>query len=380
LNIEAEISESLWIAIESSYSSQNYSSAILDAVVYLSNIVRERTGLESDGVALAGSAFGGKNPKLKVNKLQTESDRNVQKGIEQIFRGIFQGIRNPRSHEKYNDNKDDADAIILFINYLLKIISESKSPFTKSEFLNKVFDPYFPDNAKYSELLVSEIPVKYRLEILINTFREKYRGASKKHRIFFQALLEKLKPDEISQLSDVISEELEQVNEESTIRETIQILPTDFWKNIKESVRIRTENILIESIKSGKYDSIKETCHSGALGTLAESLLKDFITKDDILYILLDKLGSDNKLESDYVFKYFFISLFRLLKDSEEYFQDFASEIIISGLKEGDLRFYKSVKIIKHSLNTKIIDKIQEYIDNFKAKQEAIELDDDLPF
>ena len=98
MNIETKLSESLWRGIESSYSSQNYSSAILDAVVYLSNIVREKTGLESDGVALAGSAFGGKNPKLKVNKLQTESDWNVQKGIEQIFRRIF--------HKKYG-GKDE---------------------------------------------------------------------------------------------------------------------------------------------------------------------------------------------------------------------------------------------------------------------------------
>lgn len=100
MNIETEISESLWRAIESSYSSQNYSSSILDAVFYLCNIIRERTGLESDGVALAGSAFGGKNPKLKVNKLQTNSDRNEQKGIEQLLRGIFQGIRNPEKSRK----------------------------------------------------------------------------------------------------------------------------------------------------------------------------------------------------------------------------------------------------------------------------------------
>ena len=71
MNIETKISEPLWRAIESSYSPQNYSSSILDAVFYLCNIIRERTGLESDGVALAGSAFGGKNPKLKVNKLVT---------------------------------------------------------------------------------------------------------------------------------------------------------------------------------------------------------------------------------------------------------------------------------------------------------------------
>lgn len=380
MNIETEISEPLWRAIESSYSPQNYSSSIIDAVFYLCNIIRERTGLESDGVALAGGAFGGKNPKLKVNKLQTDSDWNEQKGIEQLLRGIFQGIRNPRSHEKYNDNKDDTDAIILFVNYLLKIISKSKSPFVKSECLNKVFDSYFPDDTRYSEILVSEIPVKYRLDILIDTFREKYKGDPKKLRIFFQAMLKKLKPDEISQLSDVISEELEQIHEESSIRETIQILPPDFWKNIKESVRIRIEHILRESIVSGKYDPINKTCLSGTLGTWARSLLKTFISKNDVLSILLIKLGSDNKLESDYIFNYFSDSLFLLLKNSDEFNQDLASTIFKSGLKKGDERFYNSIKRVKSFIDTEIINEIQEHLDNFEAKEEAIVPEHDIPF
>jgi len=36
--------------------------------------IRERTGLESDGINLIGQAFGGKAPKLRVNKLVTESE------------------------------------------------------------------------------------------------------------------------------------------------------------------------------------------------------------------------------------------------------------------------------------------------------------------
>lgn len=293
--------------------------------------------------------------------------------------GYFKELEIQKSHEKYKDNKDDTDAIILFVNYLLKIISESKSPFVKSEFIKKVFDPYFPNDIRYSEILVSKIPVKYRLDILIDTFRKKHTGNPEKLRIFFQAILKKLKPDEISQLSDVISEELEQICEESSIRETIQILPPDFWKNIEESVRIRIEHILTESIESGKYDSINKTCHSGALGTWARSLLKNFLSKNHVLTRLLLNLASDNKLESDYIFSYFFDSIILLLKDSEELHQSLASTVFESGLKKGDERFYNYIKNVKSSIDTEIINDIQEHLDNFEAKEEPIP-EDDIPF
>jgi uncharacterized protein (TIGR02391 family) len=58
--------------------------------------------------------LGGKTPRLKVNRLQTESEQNVQKGIEALLRGIYQAIRNPRSHGRHADEEKDMVAIILF--------------------------------------------------------------------------------------------------------------------------------------------------------------------------------------------------------------------------------------------------------------------------
>jgi uncharacterized protein (TIGR02391 family) len=104
MNLESKIEERLWKMIQNSYEDRNYTGAIHDAIYFLSDLIREKSGLESDGVSLIGQAFGGKSPKLKVNKLQSESDKNIQAGIAQILRGIYQAIRNPRSHEKYNDS------------------------------------------------------------------------------------------------------------------------------------------------------------------------------------------------------------------------------------------------------------------------------------
>jgi hypothetical protein len=75
--------------------------------------------VDGDGASLVGQALGGDSPRLRVNKFQTETEKNEQKGLEQILRGVYQGIRNPRSHEQFEDTQASANAIILFIDYLI---------------------------------------------------------------------------------------------------------------------------------------------------------------------------------------------------------------------------------------------------------------------
>lgn len=87
MNLETKLDPRLWDAIRASYENRNFTGAILDAMYFLSDLVRERTGLESDGVALVGQAFGGNAPKLKVSPLQTESDWNLQKELNNSLGG-----------------------------------------------------------------------------------------------------------------------------------------------------------------------------------------------------------------------------------------------------------------------------------------------------
>jgi hypothetical protein len=49
---------------------------------YLSDILREKSGTDGDGHKLVGKVLGGSSPILRVNKLQTESERDVQRGLE----------------------------------------------------------------------------------------------------------------------------------------------------------------------------------------------------------------------------------------------------------------------------------------------------------
>jgi uncharacterized protein (TIGR02391 family) len=79
MNIENELEERLWLAKKGKYENRDYKGAVLDAIYFIGDLIREKAALDDDGVALIGQAFGGTNPIMKVNKMQTESDRNEQR-------------------------------------------------------------------------------------------------------------------------------------------------------------------------------------------------------------------------------------------------------------------------------------------------------------
>ncbi len=182
MNLETRLEPLLWDAVRTSVEGRNFSGAVLDSIHYISDVIRERSGLEGDGVGLVGAAFGGKTPKLKVNRLQTESEQNVQRGVEALLRGVYQAIRNPRSHGITQDDERSAVAIILFVDYLLRIVDQSRTPFTMATFTAKVFDPAFVPKKEYAELLAKEVPGNRGLAVVRELFVRRSGGAAGKHR------------------------------------------------------------------------------------------------------------------------------------------------------------------------------------------------------
>jgi uncharacterized protein (TIGR02391 family) len=379
MNLEAKISSRLWSEVKSNYEARNYTGAILDSIYFLSDLIRQRTGLEADGVSLVGQAFGGKSPKLKVNKLQTESELNVQQGMEQLLRGIYQAFRNPRSHEKVLDTQQNADSIIVFIDYLLTIIDQSKTPFSKVDFLPRVFDSDFVESERYAALLTAEIPVKQRLEMFVEVFQKRETGECAKLKWFLHALYNSLLPEEQSQVLELISEELKIADADSRIRTTVQVVPPSCWPNLSEVARLRIENKFITSVEEGKYLPKSSKRVAGALGTWSSHLHEYFSLKDRMAQALARKLASENTAEQDYVFQYFPSGFQKLAPQPTKYL----THTIKEGLKRGDRRFSELVLFsFADSYEIAFEKEMKEFKEQPQAESEieASPPEDDVPF
>lgn len=380
--VETQIDEKLWRALRKNYEGRSYSEAIIDSIYYLSNLIRDKTGLESDGVALVGQAFGGNQPLIKVNSLQTESETNIQKGLEQILRGIFQAIRNPRSHDRFDDSQKEADAIIIFVDYLCKIIDQSKTKFSEIGYLNRVFDSNFVQSDRYAELLVEEIPKRKRLNFAIEVYKKKETGDGKKISYFIDAILEQFNEDELNQFFEVVSDELSKVIDEKTIRYNLQIIPLVKWERISEIARIRIENIIMESIKEGKYYKSDDKLRGGALATWVWGRVEHLTFIQDIVSMLIRKLDSTDDAEIDYVLHYFWDDVLNNIEHPNPTF----NRIIKQKLRDGDKRFYDALEDeflwVDEGYESEIVKTFKEDYENFEEKQqnEIGISDDDLPF
>lgn len=303
MNLQTTIGDELWTSIAAPYEGERFSHAVLEALHHLSNVLRDRAGVDGDGAALVGQALSGDQPRLKLNPLQTESDKNVQKGVEQILRGIYLGIRNPRSHEQSSDTKEDADAIIHFVDFILRLLNASQATFTIESFLQRVQDPEFVESVRYAELLVSEVPRLKLADAAISVFRTRKKIEVKRLRHLVPTLLGKLDTNQLARYLDVVSDEFRVATDESSIRTGLQMLTPEVWPQLAELPRLRIENKLINGLKNGEVFASGKTVEP--LATWSNNFLKSFTGKSDALSALLLKLESTSGPGRHYVSKYF---------------------------------------------------------------------------
>lgn len=93
---------------------ENYFHAILEATKSVADKLRSKSGLVSDGAALADASFGGKQPRLALNRLVTASEQSEQSGFCNLLKGVFGVFRNQTAHEpKITKTYSEQDALDL---------------------------------------------------------------------------------------------------------------------------------------------------------------------------------------------------------------------------------------------------------------------------
>lgn len=315
MDLKDIVSEDIYSVIKNKYDNQLYSDAILDSIKYLTNLIRKKSKIDADGASLISQVFGGQSPKIKINKMETTSEKDEQKGYEQILRGIYCGIRNPRAHEQYQDIKEVADSIIIFINYLAEIIKSTKSYFRLEEYKQRVFDPLFAEREDYAEMLVNKIPSDKIINTSISILKDRERGESKKLDMYFKAIFNKLDRPQCNTLMKSISNELKIAQKDVDIISIIRLIEPKLWPMLDDDVKIRIENTIIKSVSQGyydMYDGIKE----GHLGTWACDIGEYFKLRNELGEVIIKQL-SKNWYTQNYIAKYFIYSICSIIEDDK---------------------------------------------------------------
>ena len=102
----------------------HYRDAIYRAFVEVNNFVKRRAKSQLDGRKLMSTVFSPDNPIIKLNPLETQTDKDEQEGFMYLFMGAMQGIRNPKAHENIiQNNPYIALKLIGFASLLIQTIA-----------------------------------------------------------------------------------------------------------------------------------------------------------------------------------------------------------------------------------------------------------------
>jgi uncharacterized protein (TIGR02391 family) len=376
-SVQIEIPETLWKAVSRSYESENYQGAILDSIVALATAIREKTGLDADGIALVGKAFGGDSPLLRLNKLRTESEENEQRGIEAILRGVFQGLRNPRAHTQMNDDRRTCDVILAMMTWLWTVVERAGTQFTIESFLERATDKDFVESEEYADLLVQEIPGTKVFDVAVAVLDKRGSIEPDPFSLMITCLEKRLSGEQKGELIYLVSEILRKTNDDGDIRCLVTAYSGARWAMIGRAARLRIENKLIKSIGEGRCDH-QGRLAGGALGTWITGISENLELRAEYRRQLVRKLQSEHYEELAYVFRWFHTDI--LEADNSEPEPQLV-RAINAGLRRGDRRFYELVDLAIGFEVGEWTKAIKQAFDGFEEKDLSPCTDDeDIPF
>lgn len=294
-----------------------YTDAILTTFRHLTERLRELSGKDGDGVALVGQALGGNAPPIRINRLTTRSDQNEQQGLEQLVRGLYTCIRNPRTHEHLEDSAEFCFRAVLMIDTVLGYLENRITEFDVEGFCQRVFDPYFVPSHEYAEAIVADIPEGYLFEAFREVFDRRSEGDLKALRFAFEALLGRLDGESLEEATEVMASALRAETEEERISAVLGILRADLWGSLPADVRLRLERMILESCRQGSFDYYQQRVEEGDLGRWGSKFGKDFSNRKDLVQAIVDRLY-ENWGSQNYIARHFLYSLPEIVAGEDE--------------------------------------------------------------
>lgn len=298
--MEQKLRPGLWKAISAHYERADFTEALRDAVFYACEILREKSGIEDkDGTKLVDATLMGTNPPILVSKNENQTERDYQQGIGFIFKGIMQAIRNPLSHEKMEYSKEDSEAVILFLNFLLNRIDVSGAVSKVENIMELLMDEDFTDTQEYAELLLKEVPSKKRYDLLLVLYNRRAELPLHVLRNFLHVLFCSLTKAAKANFINAVSNSLIKCKDDIDLRMYAHYFMEDTYSEIIQIAKLRIEDLFLKSIRAGRMiggddEDEKECNEAGSLATWFDDTFDLFLHKEDIVDEMIIMCGSSD--------------------------------------------------------------------------------------
>ena len=120
------VDDDLRLATRSRFVSTHYADAVEAGVKALNELVRRRSGSALDGDALMTWAFSPSQPRLRLNRLRSDSDRSIQRGHMLMCQAVVAAWRNPRAHSSsVQDLPHEAVMMLEHIQHLMQVTKKA---------------------------------------------------------------------------------------------------------------------------------------------------------------------------------------------------------------------------------------------------------------
>ena len=347
--------------------------------------MRDKSGqYDKDSTKLVESTLLGNSPAILINKFESTTEKDIQHGIGFILKGIMMSVRNPLSHEKCIYTQEEAEVIILYINYLLNQIDHSGGTTKIQNIMELLYDEDFTDTNEYAELLLKEVPAKKRYDLIVNLYKSRANLPKNKLKNFISLLFQSLTKAETKDFIKIVSDSLLRCKNNNDLKMYVHYFIDDTYKEIDKLAQLRIENMILNSLDKGKLetnysDGLRYCNNEGYLATWFVEKLSLLGNKADII----NKLFSIIQLpyRNDYIFRCFGNVLYA---ERENYTKTQIS-IINRNLQNGNSDFYNwIITYIEFYKDETMIKLFGESYENCKKQIEENAIDDNendgLPF
>jgi len=302
-------------SIKMHYENKDYTEVVRDAILCLMNEIRKKSDLQDDdGVDLINKAFSEKKPLIKVNKMQTQTEKNKQRGINDLSKGIVEYFRNPMSHSKQNYSKEITDALLVIIDkVLLEEIIKSKSLNSIEDWYLEIISDLCPNTERYAQNLANSIPNNKIYELVVQLYKNRKNIKNEKIKIITE-LIKKLKKEEFIEYCSIIEDDIYGKNSEEEIVNILRFVSKEVWDNFKDLSKIKIEDMVLTDIEKCEVYSTEDSYefdivqNYGNIAIAAKHLLDMFSNKKEIVECIYEKLvdSKNNEWQFDFLIEKFF--------------------------------------------------------------------------